>query len=232
MTRPYAATGSFPFVNHRTVAELNCDCGQALPASNTTGKCQLCGVRAHHAARRLTAPADFADHAHLGNSQLADHYEVSTTTIYRWRKATGNVLRRHGRPPGNKRPIPAEFADVAPRMTNSELCARFGVQRETIAKWARIVGVRLLVIRTPSRLSGTVMSAPLTNSNRDSSLAGRAADFLQRFGPVYRCDATGAPKPNGTHWRRGNSDPLTADEIIERAVAKGFDPDAWKRLAA
>lgn len=67
--------------------------------------------------------------------------------------------------------------------------------------------------------------------NRDTSLAGQAADYLRRFGPVVRCDDRGRYNENGTHWRR-NFSVLTADEIIERAEANGFDSRAWARLAA
>jgi hypothetical protein len=57
-----------------------------------------------------------------------------------------------------------------------------------------------------------------------------AVDHLRRFGPVVRCTPAGGFDPKGRHWRRGSA-VLTAAEIVERALAKGWTPDAWRRVA-
>lgn len=61
----------------------------------------------------------------------------------------------------------------------------------------------------------------------DVSPPARAAEYLRRFGQVVRCTADGKYHPKGDHWHRGNGIPLTADEIIARAVRNGWrDPFA------
>lgn len=61
--------------------------------------------------------------------------------------------------------------------------------------------------------------------------ADMAAQFLQRFAPVFRADADGSANPKGESWRYGSAI-LTEAELFERAERKGFDPDGWRRLAA
>lgn len=58
---------------------------------------------------------------------------------------------------------------------------------------------------------------------RDLTLAGQAADFLRRFGSVYRCDVTGKPNSKGTRWKR-NYSVLTDDELMHRARRLGWTP--------
>jgi hypothetical protein len=52
--------------------------------------------------------------------------------------------------------------------------------------------------------------------DRDTSPDGEAADYLRRFGPVYRCNSVGRPDIAGKFWRRGSA-VLTSAELIERA---------------
>lgn len=57
-----------------------------------------------------------------------------------------------------------------------------------------------------------------------------AADFLRRVAPILRCNPDGSLNPRGTHWRRGSA-VLAAEDVIERALAKGWNPDAWRLVA-
>ena len=61
--------------------------------------------------------------------------------------------------------------------------------------------------------------------------ADLAAQHLQKYAPVFRCQSDGAPTVRGSHWRYG-SVVLTEAEMIARAERKGWDADEWKRLAA
>lgn len=61
--------------------------------------------------------------------------------------------------------------------------------------------------------------------------ADMAAQHLQKFAPVFRCDERGEANPKGEFWRYGNTI-LTESEMLERAERKGWDANAWKRLAA
>ena len=61
--------------------------------------------------------------------------------------------------------------------------------------------------------------------------ADLAAQHLQKYAPVFRCQADGTPTVKGSHWRYG-SVVLTEAEMIARAERKGWDADEWKRLAA
>jgi len=66
---------------------------------------------------------------------------------------------------------------------------------------------------------------------RDDSAAGRAAQYLQRWGEVIRCDDEGRPDPRGSFWRVYGR-VRTDTEVIERAEAKGWRPDAWREVKA
>lgn len=183
-------------------------------------------------------PADFADHApHESNTKLLRRYNCGHKLLYRWRRETGIPADTiHILLPAE---VPDGFALVAPDMTMHELRERYGRAAGTIRKWCRATGV------TPRRAERRVTSpravmignaerrfTPLNTRTRDMSRAGQAATFLQRLGPVYRCDASGRQDPKGTRWNRGGRTILTDAELIERAERNGWAPDAWRDLAA
>jgi hypothetical protein len=70
---------------------------------------------------------------------------------------------------------------------------------------------------------------PLNPARRDMTRIGQAADFLRRFGPVFRCGPGGVALQSGLHWNRGGF-VLTDAELVARAERLGWDPDAWRRL--
>lgn len=178
-------------------------------------------------------PDDFAQWAAVETvDKLMSRYGCGTVLIARWRKESG-APRPHNRPGGQK-PIADGFADAAARLNITQLEEHFGVSRATIRKWLERAGLkaarphRVIVPCTSSM--GRPKAAPVI-TNRDTSRAGMAADYLRRFGPVVRCKANGSFDPKGSHWRRGST-VLCADEIIARAIRNGWNPDAWKVLAA
>lgn len=69
--------------------------------------------------------------------------------------------------------------------------------------------------------------------HRPTDTAVKAADYLASFDrtPVFRIDENGKPSAKGKLWRYGTAR-LTTDEMMAKAYRKGFDPDAWRRLAA
>lgn len=156
---------------------------------------------------------------------------------------------KHGR---LKTPMPADFAEVAPTMLVKELRAHYNAGWRLIARWMAETGAvpkkappnippiestrHMLTVRRPSgkRVIAFKQNAYLTGKidrpHRDDSRAGQAADYLRRFGPVVRCDSTGMYSDRGTHWRRG-SVVLGPDEVIERAMRNGWNPDAWRQVA-
>lgn len=58
-----------------------------------------------------------------------------------------------------------------------------------------------------------------------------AADFVRKISPINRCDERGAFKIGGDFWRYG-SRVLSRTEVVALALRKGWQPDAWRRLAA
>jgi hypothetical protein len=56
--------------------------------------------------------------------------------------------------------------------------------------------------------------------------AGMAAEFLRRYGSVYRCDPDGKPNAKGTHWRRFLS-VVSDEDLIARAKKLGWNEVVW-----
>lgn len=123
----------------------------------------------------------------------------------------------------NSNAAPAGFALSAPRLTMKQLRERYGRSAYHIHRWCTETGVRPLHV-------GRVRALPPARK-LEQSIAGRAVEeSLRRFGPVFRCDATGAPIPDGFFWNRGGRI-LSDDDVIERAEALGWDRDAWRKAA-
>lgn len=174
--------------------------------------------------RMRAAPDDFADlAARLTHYQLRGHYRVAASTITRWAREVGM-----GKPAGGMAvPMPENFPHLAPTMTQPQARAMYGRGETVLLRWCREAGVKF-----KRRTVGVPRSSqsPVDRNQRDMTRAGQAADFLRRFGPVFRSDAEGNPKPSGTHWRRGRF-VLTDDDVLERAEHLGFAPEAWRTLA-
>ncbi|WP_447724589.1 hypothetical protein [Sphingomonas koreensis] len=148
-------------------------------------------------------------------------------------------------------PLPDDFAEVAATRTTKEIGKHYGVGERTTKRWLALAGI---VRDRGSRLSKLVPGAvpepvaaprkaasrafwrkpgprPLPDA-RDCSRAGKAAQFLQKYGPVTRCDADGRLDPKGTHWLRGGRFVLSDAEIMDRATRQGWRPDAWREVIA
>jgi hypothetical protein len=180
-------------------------------------------------------PEDFAEHAHERNLDLTQRYKCGTRSLARWRAALGVVMHS----PHEPVPVPAGFRLVAPEHTRKELRERYGRSDRIIARWLGQEGVTCRRPDRPAPPSPAKKSAaperrkfqmtPLA-IKRDHSRAGQAADYLRKFGPITRCNADGRFDPEGDHWRRGSSI-LSAEDIVARAIAKGWQPEGWRRVA-
>lgn len=215
--------------------KLTCACGNAK--SRKAKRCRPCGLKSRaetlrvRAAGRRHLPADFVSIAPgKTNEQIRLHYGCGFSTVVRWFKEAGIQPS----PPTNtitkpRRPVPDGFALVARRLTMKELRERFGASEAIVKRWCTETG-------TEPRRAGYVRFAQVTPrpliDHREQSRAGLAAQFLQRFGQVIRCDADGAINPKGTHWLRGGRFVLTDAEIMERATRNGWQPDAWREVIA
>lgn len=166
-------------------------------------------------------PDDFTQHAYQLTEALEARYGVGRSTIARWRREVGMP----GRTEFKAKVMPADFVECAPSLTLAEARERFGVAEPVLRRWEAHTGVHLrrLRVRPAGRLKMD------RDNRRDMSRAGMAADYLKRFGPVFRCDAQGKPSAKGTHWARGRF-VLTGDEIIARAERNGWQPDAWRTV--
>lgn len=183
-------------------------------------------------------PPDFARYAGIEtNDELMRRYDCKPSIIWRWRRETGIASKRPELKGPGPRPVPDNFRALAARLNREELRVRYGVSGNLIDRWLRECGLKPLGRRqnalqvVASMGKRKVASAMVAPSGRDTSDAGRAAYFLQRRGPIYRCDAEGRFKLGGSHWKwRGRAH--TDGEIIAEARERGFDPDAWREVAA
>lgn len=172
---------------------------------------------------RVDCPSDFAERVvGKNNPELCRIYGVCDRLISRWRLETNTVAYVRGEKP------PENFAHLAPTMSLYQAQQFFERGAMVVKRWAMETGVRF---RQPvSVVTRGNSGHSIRETQRDMSHVGQAAEYLRRFGFVYRCDKVGRPNPKGALWRRG-SFILTDAEIVERAERQGWDPHAWKRVA-
>lgn len=125
------------------------------------------------------------------------------------------------------RTCPPDFLEVLGRLGSRMAAAHYRASLKTITRWRREHGLPRNYRARKSVGTGRLnrgrfgMAAKPILIRRDLSTAGRAADFLQKFGPVFRCMTTGKAHPNGTCWNR-NGHVLTDRDIVERAQRLGW----------
>lgn len=187
---------------------------------------------------RRDAPVDFAEMAvKMSNPQLVKHYGCGSLLPARWRKelGLGEGPRMKSGPPKQK--MPADFATWALGKSLRAISEHYGMSSEAARRFRVEAGIEAPPVgfhRQPASpaplITYAYMAAPLNRPVRDGSRAGMAADYLRKFGAVFRCTAMGAADAKGSHWRRGSAI-LTDAEIIQRAEYNGWSADAWKRVA-
>ena len=128
---------------------------------------------------------------------------------------------------GLKRARPADFLETLRKLGSQGAARHYRASLGTVTRWRRELELkpqaRMKRGIGQSRSDRGFMPRPLLQ-NRDMSLAGQAADYLRRYGSVYRCDDLGKPMAKGSHWRR-NYAVMSDDELIQRAERLG-----WKRM--
>lgn len=185
-------------------------------------------------------PEDFPIHGKVETQkQLMLRYGCGTKAISRWRKQCG--FTHHNAPAVKPKPIPETFASACEVMTSRQVCEHFGIGISTMWKWCAKAGAR--PYREPKQLTAKRalyagkgrpkrrdFGGIASSVHRDDSEAGRAANFLRRLGPLFRCDAQGHQLQDGFFWNRGGHI-LTDEDIIARAQRKGWNPEQWRALA-
>jgi hypothetical protein len=172
------------------------------------------------------APEDFQQvAAGKPTKALCEIYGCGPDMIYRWRRETNSPFIPHA---------PADFVTLYQTMTLEQLRKHYDRGWLCIKRWEKETGatrppkpakpakqpaVRLVkatkASSTPLR-PNAFQNVPVDRVQRDMSPVGQAADYLRRFGPVYRCDVKGRPLADGFFWRRGTAI-LTDQDLIERA---------------
>jgi hypothetical protein len=181
-------------------------------------------------------PADFAEHATEPMKDLKKRYSAGDPNIRKWRQQLAVTVSL-----GPKiKQMPADFAEVQQGKSILTLAEHYGCGKLPVSRWLKELGIQrerfvsAAPVNTPAKPAHLVrnayMTTPVDRALKDGSRAGLAADFLRKFGPVWKCNDRGSPDIAGSHWRRGSSI-LTDAEIIERAQYNGWSADAWKRVA-
>lgn len=153
---------------------------------------------------------------------------VSKSTIGKWRREAGYKGR-----PGALEP----WTDLE----DQQLKANFNSL--TYPQIADLIGRSAAAVKSRAILLGLRKAAAQFQRDTRTKFEGQrakgradlAAEYVRCHDRVaiFRCDAAGAPKPKGDHWKYGfGSLILTDDEMIAKAERKGWAPDAWKELKA
>jgi hypothetical protein len=126
---------------------------------------------------------------------------------------------------GLKREVPDDFRSVLFNLGSHGAAKHYHASLSTVTRWRREMGITPLTkTKTspsqPRPFASGFRQSPLM-CKREITLAGQAADFLRKFGAVYRCDENGLPNAKGEFWKR-NFSVLSDDELVSRARRLGF----------
>lgn len=188
-------------------------------------------MKQHRVQALRPVPDDFREFASThSRNDTERHYACGSRTAGRWYSETGV------RPPHLNGPqilAPDNFSELLKMHTQAEIGAMLGIGRNAVRDMARRMGLQKnrLPPKDRSKPTPAVKRNPVgtwkpvaSEYVRDMSIVGQASDFLKRLGPVSRCDANGTPMKDGKFWRRGSSQPITDEEMQERATALGWSP--------
>lgn len=192
-------------------------------------------------------PDDFATRA-VGMSIVAvcREWKIHDRLAHKWFNQAGIRPAFYVRQSGiGKRldPAPADFVELAKTMHDAALMRHYERGNKTIKRWHREQGTQTIPYlggiidrakpkTTRPKLVQTY-NAYSYEAPRDGSYEGRAAEHLRITGypNVYRCGPGGCFDLKGKFWRAGACI-LTGEQLVERARAKGWNPDQWQQVAA
>lgn len=175
---------------------------------------------------KMTPPDDFAEFGAIETvPMLMERYDCSDSVIYRWRKLlglTGPKLATSHKP---LRPMPTGFAAVARTMSKESLVSHYQTNWGVITRWCEEAGITNKPAGRPTKPIGP--AGVNVSVGADTSLAGQAAQHLRRIMPVFKASVISKDRSGYVVGGRH----LATEEMVAMAQAKGFDPDAWKRVA-
>lgn len=180
-------------------------------------------------ALKFPVPADLAKLAKtMHKSALAQHYNRSEHTVSRWLGVAKIKCAPRPKPKPVCKPMPADFAEVAPTMTIMALRRHYNAMYSgTVERWLKEADTHCMAyVAIPPRrnvynISPTASRSTSSRMNltRNTDIYDIAASELARFAPVYRCTATGKADVAGKFWRIGQT-VVTPAELLERAERK------------
>ncbi len=210
-----------------------CACGKTLGRRNKSGRCKSCCAKANNANPAVRAAQAKGRDVYFNKPGVREGYRdrinahianMSDEERERRREQGRWLYANH-----------ATRAEVAKLNRSPEVRSRAKATRiETMLAWCpahlRDFNAKLVRrgVRLPQRKEMVAAEAErLTRAGLDPDSAAR---YLQTRGPVYRCTADGRQQIGGTHWRYA-SRVLDRDGVIELALDRGWQPDAWRRVA-
>jgi len=164
--------------------------------------------------------------------EARERWKCGNKTLRRWYDEAG--IRPAAKPSWRNTPGDG-FADKVVGLNISQAAAVLGVGRTVAKRMMKDAGVKSAgpirgvnkreeaAKRARSKSVIQAWKSPLTEYERDMSAVGQARDFMQKLGPVTRCDLHGKPMKDGRFWRRGST-VLTDGELIARARERGWAP--------
>lgn len=165
-------------------------------------------------------PADFVKVREQVRSirNLMRHYDAGPRTVRRWLTEIGAEHKPRPERPECRRPVPEDFAELAPTMTKTGLSEHYGTANKIVERWCAETGISAKRRQPRKRNVFTMPSngAPTVERLRNYGIHDEAADVLRHYGPVYRCDEQGRAKERGELWRVGNV-VVDGDELMARA---------------
>lgn len=175
-------------------------------------------------------PDDFRELAMtMPRYKLALHYVVAQRTIQLWFERLGLEGKWQTiAAEKTRRPVPADFMQVAQTMTKAALCRHYRCSDRVVMRWLAEMGATCLVYTPipPRKVASAPKLRPVLQpgarprqiAQTNKTMFDLAADVLrrERF-HVHRCNERGGFDMRGQYWRCGYS-VMTDDELLIRAA--------------
>lgn len=163
---------------------------------------------------KVVMPEDFEQNAHMTIEELAFHYPLIPKHYFSsWRKKLGIKARTRSR----HTKIPADFAEIAPKITRNQACQRYGVGGKTVRLWEQSTGSFCMSADIARQERAAAKMRPVKLSSAKAEICEKAMSLLRKERwIVFPCNADGAFEHCNTHWRVGRL-VLTFEEMILKA---------------